>query len=342
MTEDQKVKLISLFSGIGMQEIAARRVYGDSLSIEAFCEVDPAASDCYSLLHGDDIPNLGDITTARINASQKDGSVDIVTASFPCQPFSTMGRRAGFEDDERGCMLFVTLNVIRKIRPRVVIFENVPSVVKFGAEEVITKALGRLYDCSFALLNSKDYGVPQNRTRWFGVCIRKDSTTSGGFEWPAPVPLTLCVADIIEEGYGRRDSLPCMKPLLEIAKRRLKLAKERGTLITSKSDKLVKHVDAIKEKIPIGGSGFARSRIYGIYGIAPTLLCSNTPCFAEVEGELTPLETWRLMDIEDDYFVKAVSNEDYGKRFLVKCAGNGIAVGVLEAIMRNLPLAQRG
>lgn len=194
----QRIKLVSLFSGIGCQEIAAWKVFGERLKIEAFCEIDEKTASCYRVLHGKEIPNLGDISSAKISAKLLDGSVDILTASFPCQTFSSAGSRSGFDpSDKRGTMLDRTLSVIRRIFPRVVIFENVAAVRRHGAEKIITDSIGDVYDCSFALLNAKDFGIPQSRLRWFGVCIRKD-TISSPFAFPPAVVLTKCVGDIVD------------------------------------------------------------------------------------------------------------------------------------------------
>lgn len=307
--------------------MAAKRVFGDALRIEAFAEVHSSAIACYKALHGDTIPNLGDVSTASVPGNLMEG-VDILTASFPCQSFSSAGLRRGFSDKESGGALDATLSLTKRIRPRVVIFENVPGVVRCGAEEVIVSAIGSAYACHFAVLNAMDYGVPQNRARWFGVCIRRD--VEGGFEFPKPVPLTRSVEDIVDPGTKTRRCFPCARGMLDLARRRMD-----RTPFEERSRRLLKYVDGRGEGYKTAGR--MTSRIYSVKGVSATLMTITPPCFAEINGMLTAREAWRLMGIDDKYY-DAVAN-NFSEAQLYRFAGNGIVVDVLEAIMRCLPIA---
>jgi DNA (cytosine-5)-methyltransferase 1 len=111
----------SLFSGAGALDTAVQSVFGGHIAWH--CENDPAASKV--LAHNwPDTPNLGDITTTDWTQVEP---VDILTAGWPCQPFSLAGQRKG-ADDDRALWPHVA-RTVRLVRPRHVVLENVPAVL---------------------------------------------------------------------------------------------------------------------------------------------------------------------------------------------------------------------
>ena len=96
------------------------------------------------------------------------GRVDVITAGFPCQPFSVAGKQAG-EDDPRN-MWPQTWDAIRIIRPRYVMLENVPGLLNHG---YIWRIYGNLasggYDMRWSIISAKDVGAPHLRKRWWCV-----------------------------------------------------------------------------------------------------------------------------------------------------------------------------
>lgn len=105
------------------------------------------------------------------------GEVDIITGGFPCQAFSMAGERKGFEDT-RGTLFFDIARAARIIKPKVILMENVKGLVshdKGKTLDTIVKVLGDTgYLVDFEVLNSKHYGVPQNRERVFIIAVRED------------------------------------------------------------------------------------------------------------------------------------------------------------------------
>lgn len=159
---------IDLFAGIGGFRIALEQcghkcVYS--------CEKDPKTAKLYKLNHGEN--PLGDVT--KINA-QDLPDFDILTAGFPCQPFSSAGKKKGFEDT-RGTLFFDILRILKEKKPAIVILENVKNLVihdKGNTFKTIISCLQDLeYTVSFDILNAKDFGVPQNRERII-IVARKD------------------------------------------------------------------------------------------------------------------------------------------------------------------------
>jgi len=121
----------------------------------------------------------GDITKRNIEDIP---DIDLYVAGFPCQPFSMAGKREGFED-ERGNVFWSCLEVIERKRPRYFILENVRGLLnhdKRNTWAVIWEALSGLegYNVKWKILNTRHYGIPQNRERVYIV------GTQGEFEWP--------------------------------------------------------------------------------------------------------------------------------------------------------------
>lgn len=164
------LKVLSLFSGIGAFEKALENI-DEPFELINYCEIDKYANKAYSLIHNvDENLNLGDITTID---TSKLSNVDMITYGFPCQDISNAGKQAGFHDKNgnrtRSGLFFEALHIIEDLQPKFAIAENVKALTtkKFKAEfEIVLKSLEKAgYTNYWALLNAKDYGVPQNRER---------------------------------------------------------------------------------------------------------------------------------------------------------------------------------
>src|SRR5690625_1688498 len=136
-------------------------------------EIDKFASKAYETLYGGDVLH-GDIT----KIDEKDiPNHDILTAGTPCQSFSVAGKRKGF-DDTRGTLFFDVARVAKEKQPKVVWIENVKGLVNHDKGNTLDTMIQTLNDIGyvidFEILNSKYFGVPQNRERIFIVAIRED------------------------------------------------------------------------------------------------------------------------------------------------------------------------
>ena len=111
--------------------------------------------------------NYGSITD--INAAELP-DFDLICGGFPCQSFSIAGKRRGF-DDTRGTLFFDICRIIKKKQPRLILLENVKGLLSHDQgrtfRTIITKIDELGYDCQWQVLNSKNFGVPQNRERVF-------------------------------------------------------------------------------------------------------------------------------------------------------------------------------
>ena len=162
------MKFLDLFAGIGGfrlgMESAGHKCIG-------FCEIDKFARASYKAIHNTEGEiELHDITAVSDESIRGIGSVDIICGGFPCQAFSIAGNRRGFEDT-RGTLFFEIARFASILRPKYLFLENVRGLLNHdgGATfETIIRTLDELgYDVEWQVLNSKNFGVPQNRERVF-------------------------------------------------------------------------------------------------------------------------------------------------------------------------------
>lgn len=197
------LRVLSLFSGIGAFEKALERL-GIEHEVLAYCEIDKYASKAYSIIHG--IPeskNLRDVT--KVDILDVEDAVDLITYGFPCQDISVSGKMKGFVDENgertRSGLFFEALRIIDDYRPKFAIAENVKALTskKFSEEfRIVLESLEEVgYNNYYAVLNAKDFGIPQNRERVFIISIRKD--IDKGFTFPQPVPLARRLKDLLED-----------------------------------------------------------------------------------------------------------------------------------------------
>lgn len=203
VTPYYKMKLLSLFSGIGAFEKALYRLKVN-YELVNYCEIDKYASKAYAMMHDcDESLNLGDIT--KIDTSVLPNDIDLITYGFPCQDISLAGKQKGFEADgerTRSGLFFEALRIIEDTKPRIAIAENVKNLTskKFSKEfDIVLSSLEEAgYNNYWKVLNAKDFGIPQNRERVFIVSIRKD-LDNGMFKFPDGFELQLRLKDMLED-----------------------------------------------------------------------------------------------------------------------------------------------
>lgn len=162
--------LATLFSGIGAPEFAAREVFSGAKTIFA-CEIDKFARQSYLANH--EIDEARFFTDAKeLDAKAYAGKIDILIGGSPCQDFSIAGQRAG-EDGERGNLIWQFYRVVSEARPSVFVYENVKGFLSINGGKSYQRFLDALrglgYHCHAEILNTKDYGIPQNRERLYIV-----------------------------------------------------------------------------------------------------------------------------------------------------------------------------
>lgn len=183
------MKFLDLFAGIGGFRLGMESAGHECVG---FCEIDKYARASYKAIHNTEGEiELHDITRVTDESIRRFGSVDVICGGFPCQAFSIAGNRRGFEDT-RGTLFFEICRFASVLRPRYLFLENVKGLLNHdrgNTFEVILSALDELgYNVEWQVLNSKNFGVPQNRERVFiighlrGECTRSVFPISGESE----------------------------------------------------------------------------------------------------------------------------------------------------------------
>jgi len=174
------MKFLVLFAGIGGFRLGMESAGHECIG---FCEIDKFARASYKAIHDTKGEiELHDITAVSDESIRRIGRVDIICGGFPCQAFSIAGNRRGFEDT-RGSLFFEIARFASILRPKYLLLENVKGLLNHDGGATFETILGALdelgYNVEWQILNSKDFGVPQNRERVFvighlrGECTRR-------------------------------------------------------------------------------------------------------------------------------------------------------------------------
>lgn len=165
-----KLTVGSMFAGIGGIDLAFKQA---GFKIIWANEIDKYACRTYRLNFGNDSIIKEDIQNIKA------GDVpyfDVLVAGFPCQAFSSVGLKKGFEDP-RGNLFFETTRIINSVHPKAIFFENVANIVKHdngNTFQTICNTLTELgYYFSYKIMNASDYGIPQQRNRLYLVAFKK-------------------------------------------------------------------------------------------------------------------------------------------------------------------------
>ena len=192
-SQSQPVLMGSACSGLCSELFAAQKLMWDVKAIFA-CDCDPhATSVCHHLWEHKHYWNDINDPDFMKNAPY----VDIFLAGFPCQPFSVQGLGKGVDDKKNGGgIVYQLLRYIKKRRPKMLLLENVPGLLTKHADVLLQvmqilrgwkDANGLpLYTVLWAMLNSRDHGLPQNRQRIFIIGMLNSEKTSE-FTWPTAV-----------------------------------------------------------------------------------------------------------------------------------------------------------
>jgi len=200
------IKTIDLFSGIGGIRLGFERAC-EKVGISHECvfasDISRNACKVYVSRYGDKVNPLCDITKVDPNDIP---DFDVMLGGFPCQAFSSAGHRMGFEDKTRGTLFFNILKILEAKKPKAFLLENVRGLITHKKGETmrtIIEALTELgYRTTYKMINSKDFGVPQNRPRVYIVGVMAEPAEKEWADWPKPMPLENRpkLADVIEPG----------------------------------------------------------------------------------------------------------------------------------------------
>ena len=302
-----KIRFIDLFCGIGGFRIAAEQA-ASLMGAQAQCvlssDIDTACQDAYEKNFGE--RPLGDISKIDVKMAPNH---DLLLAGFPCQPFSIIGHRKGFEDT-RGTLFFEIARILEAKRPKAFVLENVKMLKGHNQGRTLRRIMEALrnlgYICDCRIHNALDFGLPQKRERVFIVGYRKRSA----FTWPSGkakmTPLSkLLERDVSEEFYASEHI------------RKTRLSKHAQT-----DEPTIWHEN--------------KSGHIGVYPYSCALRAGASYNYLLVNGErrLTPREMLRLQGFPDSFKI-VCSNSQTRKQ-----AGNSLPVPVARAVLFQLFAAQ--
>lgn len=258
------------------------------------------------------------------------GQVDLLVGGSPCQSFSIIGKRGGF-NDTRGTLFYEYARIIKETQPKAFIFENVRGMLNHDkgktwetVQNTFKELNYKIYIKSNPILNAKDYGIPQNRPRLFVIGIRNDLNTSN-FVFPDEIELTTTVKDYLDKEVDSKYYLgqkgfefvtnPKYKNRAQINSNIMQCQKANQQFNWN-GEFVFEPYESIKDRQDVLEKAYV-STYQGIKGVC---------------RKLTPIECVKLMGFSDKFkFPDNMNDKDKYRQ-----AGNSIVVNIFEKILPNL------
>lgn len=321
---------IDLFAGIGGIRLGFEQAFGDKIKTTFVSELDEHAQKTYRANFYDDFEIKGDITEI---ADTDIPQFDICLAGFPCQAFSLAGQRKGFSDDykgiSRGTLFFDVARICALHKPKVIFCENVKGLTIHDKGRTFDIIKGTLIELGYTVhekvLNSRDFGVPQNRERIYIVAFRND-LDSKNFSFPDPTDCSKRIRDIIEE-QPVSAKYYLSNTYLETLRRHRERHKAKGNGFGYE----IRDWDNVAGAIVCGGMGRERNLLIDK---RQTDLRPVTHIKGEINNEgvrkMTPREWARLQGYPDTFKLPLADVHLY------KQLGNSVSVPVIQAIATEI------
>ena len=368
-----KISLATLFSGIGAPEFAAKKVF-DSVKMIFACEIDKFARKSYLANHDTPLTFYEDIRDLDAKAYAE--QIDILIGGSPCQDFSTAGQRAG-ENGERGNLIWQFYRIVSEARPKVFIYENVKGFLSINSGKSYQRFLDALrklgYFCHAEILNTKDYGIPQNRERLYIVGFL-DAQEYHAF-YIAPKTGCKRLADFldtsVDEKYFLSDKMiACLKKKennFQGSFAPKSLSDVGNCIMTTAGSRRTDNFIKVVGKLDIKGNDILK-RVYDVDGVAPTIYTAQGgnqepkilqrargfnkggefvvfPTISSSSFEqnnllksvrirkLTPKECLRLQGFPESFKIVVSDTQTY------KQAGNAMSVNIIKMIFKQIQKA---
>lgn len=354
------IKAIDLFAGIGGIRMGFEYAFNDnsesriSLNTAYVCELDDYARNTYA--QNFSTPTCEDAWGCDIRSTEVKDAIpafNICLAGFPCQAFSNAGKKEGFEDEKkRGTLFFDVAQICERHRPEVIFCENVRGLYTFGKKRedgyhevygIIRSCLVNMgYEVREKILNSADFGVPQNRERIYIVAFRRDvwdKAVASGVEFAFPTSNKYAEVSRHWAAFSMED------------------IREPGPIDSRYyiSERYLTTLRRHREKNMANGHGFGYV-VRDWQEKSGTILCSNMgrernlvvdpnhgelvppysrmgPLNQEHIRRLTPREFMRLQGFPSDFKTVGIPESQLYKQF-----GNSVTVPVIESIAREIRL----
>ncbi|MDX5882306.1 MULTISPECIES: DNA cytosine methyltransferase [Bacillus cereus group] len=332
------MKFLDLFAGIG----------GFRLGMEAaghecagYVEWDKFARKSYEAIHNTKGEwTAHDITTVTNNDLRLlRGTVDVICGGFPCQAFSIAGKRLGFAET-RGTLFFEIARFAKEIQPQYLFLENVKGLLNHDGGNTFRTIISTLdelgYDAEWQVLNSKDYGVPQNRERVFIIGHLRGRSRREVFPIRRSCKeasvrkigmLDVKGKDQIRRVYGTDGIAPCLTTMQG--------GGQEPKIVTCVNPRQTDGTQTRQQDrvyIPDGNMVALSAQLGGRYNIVQPENIESKPPYRI--RRLTPRECWRLQGFPDWAFDRA--REVNSDSQLYKQAGNSVTVPVIYEIAKRL------
>lgn len=331
-----KLKLLSLFSGIGAFEKALDNI-GVDYDLVGYSEVDDgygrAVQDVYETLHEANGKYLGLVQNVQ---GENLGRIDIITHGSPCQNFSVAGTKEGGDKGSgtQSSLMWETVRIVGEVKPKIVIWENVKGVLYESNIKNFNKYINELnkmgYISHHEVLVGSDYGAPQKRERIYVVSILGGSID---FEFPNPTNKNTVLRDILETNVDEMYDVPISmihgwinkKPPFGDRFNLLKYDDVGYTLVAKGGRAVITNNYILKNE-----SDYSLIREFKGKPSLQNIVDKNIKLRA-----LTPREYWRMMGWDETSIDKIIEMGISDAR-MYKMAGNSIVVPVLEEIFKVL------
>lgn len=321
-----KKRIIDLFCGIGGFRIG---FHNNGFETVFSSDFNKHVQETYNDNYGE-LP-FGDIT--KINPKDVP-DFDVLCGGFPCQPFSISGKKLGFEDT-RGTLFFDICKIINEKKPKVVVLENVKHLINHDKKrtlKVIIETLVELgYNVTHKLLNTQDYGLPQNRERIFIVGSKK-----GYFDFEQMEETkSLSLENFLDEEGDFQFLDSSEYTLLE--KGVYKKQPDSGLIFRGYRNKNGFKKGVRPNSLHLNRSHRQPNRIYSIKGYHPTLPSQESSgrffiydYRIDKVRKLTIRECYRIMGFPENFKL----NSRVGERY--KQIGNSVGVNVVQELSRQI------
>ncbi len=351
----KKIKYLSLFSGIGGFELGIQQAYENNIRCtqQKFCkdsrdtksrsresarflcigysEIDKYAIQIYKkhFKHKE----YGDITKINVQELQ---DFDLIVGGFPCQSFSIAGKRGGFKDT-RGTLFFEIARIAKAKRPRLLLLENVKGLLSHNEGNTFATIISTLdelgYDCQWQVLNSKNFGVPQNRERVFIIGHLRGTSRPKVFpigETNKKVNRDKSISRIVARGGLQNNSGEMI---------------EQSPALTEAMGKGGGQIPIIKQLNESNSGVFIQNpkmRDFKKRKIAGSLIASQykEPQVVNSIRRLTPIECERLQGFPDNFTKYGINEKgeevEISDTQRYKTLGNAVTVNVIKEIIKRL------
>jgi DNA (cytosine-5)-methyltransferase 1 len=293
------MKYISLFAGIGGFDLALDKLGHECVYTN---EWDKHTAKVYETRFNRPV----DTTDIRKVSTEEIPEHDLLVGGFPCQAFSIAGKRLGF-DDTRGTLFFEIARILKDKQPKYFILENVKGLISHNSGQTFRTIIATIaelgYDCQWNVLNSKNFGVPQNRERVYIVGHLRGISR--------PEVFSFTKSDSNSDETSKKDNIT-------------------RTITTTHAHSWGWNISYVINQLT--KPPHSSQRVYGTDGIAPTVTTGKKVWIPEntLLRRLTEVECERLQGFPDNFTNVISSTQRY------KCLGNAVTVNVVYELARNL------